>query len=238
MRHFHHALGLATFVLASLGTAQAHQVWLENNGGQAQLFFGEFNDNLRETSPGALDKFLATPTLAQQTASGTQQLSGQRNATGFSYNAASQAQTLFASAAYPLIDRSKRNEPALLWVPAARWVATPAQAVAANAQALDLVPSGTPGQLMVSFNGMALPKTKVQIVAPSGWSREAQSDEQGRVNFALPWKGLYVAEVHHSHKQGGEAQGKSYGEASYVTTLSFSVEDGMPSPALPAAAKP
>lgn len=238
MRHFHHALGLATFVLASLGTAQAHQVWLENNGGQAQLFFGEFNDNLRETSPGALDKFLATPTLAQQTASGTQQLSGQRNATGFSYNAASQAQTLFASTAYPLIDRSKRNEPALLWVPAARWVATPAQAVAANAQALDLVPTGTPGQLMVSFNGMALPKTKVQIVAPSGWSREAQSDEQGRVNFALPWKGLYVAEVHHSHKQGGEAQGKSYGEASYVTTLSFSVEDGMPSPALPAAAKP
>ena len=238
MRHFHHALGLATFVLASLGTAQAHQVWLENNGGQAQLFFGEFNDNLRETSPGALDKFLATPTLAQQTASGTQQLSGQRNATGFSYNAASQAQTLFASAAYPLIDRSKRNERALLWVPAARWVATPAQAVAANAQALDLVPTGTPGQLMVSFNGMALPKTKVQIVAPSGWSREAQSDEQGRVNFALPWKGLYVAEVHHSHKQGGEAQGKSYGEASYVTTLSFSVEDGMPSPALPAAAKP
>ena len=238
MRHFHHALGLATFVLASLGTAQAHQVWLENNGGQAQLFFGEFNDNLRETSPGALDKFLATPTLAQQTASGTQQLSGQRNATGFSYNAASQAQTLFASAAYPLIDRSKRNERALLWVPAARWVATPAQAVAPNAQALDLVPTGTPGQLMVSFNGMALPKTKVQIVAPSGWSREAQSDEQGRVNFALPWKGLYVAEVHHSHKQGGEAQGKSYGEASYVTTLSFSVEDGMPSPALPAAAKP
>ena len=238
MRHFHHALGLATFVLASLGTAQAHQVWLENNGGQAQLFFGEFNDNLRETSPGALDKFLATPTLAQQTASGTQQLSGQRNATGFSYNAASQAQTLFASAAYPLIDRSKRDEPALLWVPAARWVATPAQAVAANAQALDLVPTGTPGQLMVSFNGMALPKTKVQIVAPSGWSREAQSDEQGRVNFALPWKGLYVAEVHHSHKQGGEAQCKRYGEASYETTLSFSVEDGMPSPALPAAAKP
>ena len=238
MRSFYHPFALATLLLASLGSAQAHQVWLENDGGQAQLFFGEFNDNLRETSPGALDKFLATPTLAQQTASGTLQLSGRRNATGFSYNAASQAQTLFASAAYPLIDRSKRNEPALLWVPAARWVATPAQAVAANAQALDLVPSGTPGQLMVSFNGMALPKTKVQIVAPSGWSREAQSDEQGRVSFALPWKGLYVAEVHHSHKQGGEAQGKSYGEASYVTTLSFSVEDGMPSPALPAAAKP
>ena len=238
MRHFYHPIALATLLLTSLCTAQAHQVWLENDGDQAQLFFGEFNDNLRETSPGALDKFLATPTLAQQTARGTQQLSGQRNATGFSYNAASQAQTLFASTVYPLIDRSKRNEPALLWVPAARWVATPTQAVAVNAQALDLVPTGQPGQFMVSFNGLALPKAKVQIVAPSGWSREAQSDEQGRVNFALPWKGLYVAEVHHSDKQGGEAQGKRYGEASYVTTLSFSLKDGMPSPALPAAPKP
>ncbi|MDR3064740.1 MULTISPECIES: TonB-dependent receptor [Comamonas] len=238
MRHFHHALGLTSLLLASLGSAQAHQVWLENNGGQAQLFFGEFNDNLRETSPGALDRFLATPTLVQQSVEGTRQVSGQRNATSFSYDAASQAETLFASAAYPLIDRSKRNEPALLWVPAARWVAKPTQAVAANAQALDLVPTGTPGQLMVSFNGMALPNTKVQMVAPSGWSREAQSDEQGKVSFSLPWKGQYVAEVHHSHKQVGEAQGKSYGEASYVTTLSFSVEEGMPSPALPASAKP
>ena len=238
MRQLHHPLGLAVLLCVSLGTAQAHQVWLENNGGQAQLFFGEFNDNLRETSPGALDKFLATPTLIQQTASGTQQLTGQQTSTGFSYSAASQAQTLFASAAYPLIERNQRNEAALLWVPAARWVATPAQAVIANAQALDLVPTGQSGQFQVSFNGQPLPKAKVQIAAPSGWSREVQSDEQGRVNFALPWKGLYVAEVHHSDKQGGEAQGKRYGEASYVTTLSFSVKDGMPSPALPSAAKP
>jgi hypothetical protein len=180
MRNFYHPIALATLLLASLGTAQAHQVWLENDGGQAQLFFGEFNDNLRETSPGALDKFLATPTLAQQTAGGTQQLSGQRNATGFSYNAASQAQTLFASAAYPLIDRSKRNEPALLWVPAARWVATPTQAVAVNAQALDLVPTGQPGQFMVSFNGLALPKAKVQIVAPrAGRARRKATSKAG-----------------------------------------------------------
>lgn len=238
MRHFHHPIGLAAVLLACLGTAQAHQVWLENSGGQAQLFFGEFNDNLRETSPGALDKFLATPTLLQQTAGGTQQLAGKQTGTGFSYQAANQAQTLFASAAYPLIERSQRNESAMLWVPAARWVNTPAQAVAANAQALDMVPTGQPGQFQVSFNGQALPKAKVQIAAPSGWSREAQSDEQGRVNFALPWKGLYVAEVHHSDKSGGEAQGKRYGEASYVTTLSFSVQDGMPSPALPSAVKP
>lgn len=71
------------------------------------------------------------------------------------------------------------------------------------------------------------------MVAPSGWSRGEQSGDDGTVTFALPWKGQYVAEVKHSDKTAGEAQGKPYGEASYVTTLSFVQKDGMASPALP-----
>ncbi|WP_370681652.1 hypothetical protein [Comamonas sp. GB3 AK4-5] len=54
--------------------------------------------------------------------------------------------------------------------------------------------------------------------------------------FDLPWKGLYVAEVQHQDKTAGQAQSKGYGEASYVTTLSFRVSEGMASPALPEAA--
>jgi len=234
-------IALATLLLASLaggGSAQAHQVWLENAEGKAQLFFGEFHDNLRESSPGALDKFLGTPALAQRTAAGSQLVNGQRTPQGFAYATSADAHTLFAAASYPLIDRSKRNQPALLWVPAARWVATPAQAVTANDQALDLVPTGHSGQFQVVFQGQPLPKAKVQMVAPSGWAREAQSDAQGKVQFVLPWKGQYVAEVQHQDQTAGQAQGKDYGEASYVTTLSFRLEAGLASPALPAAQAP
>ncbi|WP_370681653.1 hypothetical protein [Comamonas sp. GB3 AK4-5] len=163
-----HPIALATLLLASVVSAQAHQVWLENTEGQALLFFGEFHDNLRESSPGALDKFLGTPVLAQHTAAGQQEVGGQLTAKGFAYPISHDARTLFVTASYPLIDRSKRNEAALLWVPAARWVATPSQSVSANGQALDLVPTGQNGQFKVVFNGQALPKAKVQMVAPSG----------------------------------------------------------------------
>lgn len=232
----HRHIALATLLLPSLGSVQAHQVWLENAEGQAQLFFGEFHDNLRESSPGTLDKFLGTPTLVQRTAAGQEELVGQRTAKGFAYRTSPNAHTLFVVASYPLIERSQRNEAALLWVPAARWVATPSQSVSANDKALDLVPTGQNGQFKVVFNGQVLPKAKVQMVAPSGWAREAHSDAQGTVHFDLPWKGLYVAEVQHKDKTTGQAMGKSYGEASYVTTLSFRVNEGMDSPALPAEA--
>ncbi|GAB2463461.1 hypothetical protein GCM10027082_13880 [Comamonas humi] len=225
---------LLAALLLTATTAQAHQVWLENAGGQARLHFGEFNDNLRESSPGALDKFSGVPTLQQRSAAGTQALQGKLGANAFSYATQADAQTLFASAGYPLIDRSKRSLPALLWVPAARWVASAAQAVEPNAQALDLVPTGKPGQFKVTFRGVPLAKAEVQMAAPSGWTRQAHSDADGTVSFALPWQGQYVAEVKHSDKNAGEAQGQAYGEASYVTTLSFVQADGMASPALPA----
>lgn len=228
---------VASVSLLAATTAQAHQVWIENAGGQARLHFGEFNENLRETSPGRLDQFLGVPTLEQRSAGGTQRAEGQLGKDAFSYTVQPDAQALFATASYPLIDRSKRNLPAMLWVPAARWVASAGQAVAPQPKALDLVPTGKPGEFKVVFNGAPVPKLAVELVAPSGWSRSAPTGDDGTVAFALPWKGQYVAEVKHTDKTAGEAQGKPYGEASYVTTLSFVKQDGMASPALPDAHK-
>ncbi len=223
--------------ITAVTTAHAHQVWLENGGGQARLHFGEFNENLRETSPGALDKFLGAPVLDQRGVRGTQRLEGTLGKDAFSYTTQADAQALFATAAYPLIDRSKRNQPAMLWVPAARWVADPTQAAEPTPKALDLVPTGKPGEFRAVFNGKPLPKVQVEMAAPSGWSRGAATSEDGTVTFALPWKGQYVAEVKHTDKTPGEAQGKPYAEASYVTTVSFVVKEGMASPALPEAPK-
>ena len=225
---------LAALLLASAASAQAHQVWLENTAGQARLHFGEFNENLRETSPGALDKFKGVPTLEQRTGATAQRVDGQLGKDGFLYTVAGTPDTLLATATYPLIDRSKRNLPAMYWQPSARWVASLAQPVAPTAP-LDLVPTGKPGQFKVVFKGAPLAKAKVQLAAPSGWTREAEAGEDGIVSFVTPWKGQYVAEVKHSDKTPGEAQGEKYGEASYLITLSFVLADGMASPALPPA---
>src|SRR5690606_9279640 len=124
------ALLAALFAGTTLGTAQAHQVWLENTDGQARLHFGEFNDNLRETSPGSLDKIKGVPVLEQRTGSTTQQVEGKLTQNAFAYTVTGKADTLFAAATYPLIDRSKRDLPPMFWRPSARWVASLAQPVA------------------------------------------------------------------------------------------------------------
>jgi hypothetical protein len=234
MKHLHTAL-LTALLAGGAATAQAHQVWLENTHGQARLYFGEFNENLREASPGALDKFLGVPDVTQHTATAAQPLEGKLATGSFRYTAAANARTLFANPQYPLIDRSKRELPAMLYAPAARWVAGLTQAIEPNPQALDLVPTGQPGQFKVTYKGVPLPKVAVQMAAPSGWTREAHTAEDGTVSFELPWKGQYVAEVKHTDKNGGEAQGQKYGEASLVTTLSFVQKKGVTSPALPPA---
>lgn len=175
----------AALLIAGATTAQAHQVWLENAGGQARLHFGEFNDNLRETSPGSLDKFKGVPVLEQRAGTASQKVEGKLTKDAFAYTVTGNADTLFAAATYPLIDRSKRNLPAMYWQPSARWVASLAQPVTPG-QTLDLVPTGKPGQLKVVFNGNPLPKAKVQLVSPAGWSREAESAADGTVEFLTP----------------------------------------------------
>lgn len=64
------------------GTAQAHQVWLEQTPAAAQLYFGEFNENLREVSPGLLDRFVQ-PTAVLVTARGEQALKADKTTNGF-----------------------------------------------------------------------------------------------------------------------------------------------------------
>ncbi|MDA8447617.1 DUF4198 domain-containing protein [Paracidovorax valerianellae] len=226
---------LALLSTLAATAAQAHQVWIETSGNQARVQYGEYADGLLEKSPGALDKFKGVPVLEQQRGGEAKRIEGQRTATAFTYALPAPADTLFAEAPYPLIDRTKAGLPPLLWRPAARWVASLAQPVTATAP-LDVVPTGKAGELRVVFNGKPLPKAQVMLVSPSGWAREAATNAEGTVHFDLPWKGQYVAEVKHSDKQPGEHAGDKYGEASYLTTLTFVQATGMESPALPAPA--
>ena len=46
-------------IAAFAPSAQAHHVWLEQDGQVVKLQFGEFGLNQRETTPGLLDKFVA-----------------------------------------------------------------------------------------------------------------------------------------------------------------------------------
>src|SRR5258707_9556898 len=56
-KFMHSRFFLAALVSFGLiGSAAAHSIWVEREGDGARIFFGEFDENLREASPGLLDR--------------------------------------------------------------------------------------------------------------------------------------------------------------------------------------
>ena len=218
--------------------AQAHQVWIEQSGARAILRFGEFGDNLRETSPGLLDKFV-TPTATLITRTGKQPLQLEKTADGFvlSRGAGAGEAIVVEEASYPYFENQENGATRrLAWTPAARFVTD----FAAQSPLLtfDIVPTGEAGRFKVFYKGQPAPKVTVKAVIPNGWSKEAVSDAAGLVRFDLPWRGAYVLEAHHSDKAAGERNGRPYDSASFVTSLSFVQAQGNPALAPGPAATP
>ncbi|HWK70086.1 MAG TPA: DUF4198 domain-containing protein [Burkholderiaceae bacterium] len=231
-----YALLSLTAALLLSGGAQAHQLWLEQTAASAHLYYGEFDRNLREASPGRLDK-LTPPTAAIAGGASGKALTLTREANAFALSArAGKDETIFVEeAASPVVEYKVNDVPTR----AARTLA--ARLITSDAQqapklTLDLLPTGKPGEFRVYYKGQPLAKTRVGIIVQSGWAREARSDDQGIVKFDLPWKGSYVLEVRHADKTPGERAGRPYDVANFMTTLSLTRDEGLdPLPAHPPA---
>ncbi|MDQ7968848.1 MAG: DUF4198 domain-containing protein [Oxalicibacterium faecigallinarum] len=221
------------------GSAQAHQVWLEQNAKSASLYFGEFGENLRETSPGLLDKFVK-PSATLIGAKSEQALTLTKGEKSYVLSGrAGKNETIYAEEAnYPVIERKEGDKVVsrMIWTPAARLITS--NAAVEPKLTLDIVPTGKQGEFKVTYKGQPLPKAKVGIIVQSGWGKEAYSDEQGLVDFDTPWAGTYVLEVHHTDKTPGERNGAAYDSASFVTTLSLTQPTGVKALPAPPAATP
>lgn len=226
-------LSLLLALAAIAPAAQAHHVWLEQDGKTVTLQFGEFGLNQRETTPGLLDKLVA-PRATLLKASGETGLRLEKTARGYVVGGASLAAgdaIVAEDNAYPgwetTEDDTTRQH---IWIPAARLATS--FAAQQPKLALDIVPTGTPGEFRVFYKGRPLPKAKVAITVPSGWSKEALADANGAVKFDLPWKGTYVLETAHTDKTGGERAGVQYASASHTSSLTVAQPKGIA--ALPA----
>lgn len=229
----------AAALLAAAG-ASAHQVWLEQDTQGARLYFGEFGDNLRETSPGRLDKFVRPTARAVDAKGGEREITLARQANAYALAAkAARGESLIAQeATYPPIEKKEGDKVVSrsIWTPAARWVADlqPQQ----PKLTLDLVPTGQGGGFAVFYKGQPLADAKVEVVAQSGWSRALRAGKDGRFSVELPWQGLYALEVRHTDKAGAERDGQKFDAASYVTTLTVVLDKGLPALPPPPPAAP
>jgi uncharacterized GH25 family protein len=223
----------AVALLGSIASAQAHQIWIEQAEGQnAVIRFGEFGENLREVSPGLLDKF-GKPTGTLVSAKGEQKSDATKTANGFTlpFKVAAGDGIVAEDASYPFYTSKQQDKQITGWYyPAARLITGFAEQK--PRLVLDLVPTGQDGQYKLIFKGQPKAKTKVTLVTESGWSKEAHTDEQGLVKFDMPWKGTYVAEVSFNDRNAGERAGangaEKYDAVSYATTVTYVNANGLP----------
>ncbi|MDM7947549.1 MAG: DUF4198 domain-containing protein [Oceanibaculum nanhaiense] len=238
-------LRLAAAILAmavTAGSAAAHQVWIEQEGGKASFYFGEFGHNLREISPGLLDR-MPVPQAVLAGKDSKKPLTAAKGEKSIALNgAAGKGESITAAVTdYPAFER-KRDDKTVrtVWTPAARFIA--GFEARQPSLALDIVPTGKSVdgkvEFRVTYKGAPLPKAEVEIVALSGWGLERKTGEDGTFSAAFPWKGTYVIEVKHKDETPGKRGEESYDAASFVTSLSFATTEGLESPAAPAAAKP
>lgn len=234
MKHPRKSLALLLGLLM-LTQAQAHQVWIEPVGKGYSLYFGEYEENLKETSPGLLDK-MPVPQASASSSSKQQALDPLKQRDGFALGTV-RADSLVAEVRnYPVFEK-KTGEQTIRtkWIPAARHVTS------LNAQAaknlLDIVPTGKETRFAVLLRSKPLAKAKVTLVAPNGWQKQLQTDQNGELEVHTLWRGLYLLEVAHKENLAGEIDGEAYDIASFTSTLTFNVPKGPETPR-PEAAKP
>ena len=214
---------LCTMVLVSwmVGAAQAHFVWVERDGdGVARAYFGEWADEVREKSGGALDRikspraFLTdrTKTLPIErrvdyieiavAGAGDVRVVEEGLAPREDARAGGKTKTVFHAKG------GRRDTRAVL--------------------DLELIPVTANGSTFtLLLRGQPLAKAEVKVFGPPKWEKSFRTDDQGRVTLQTPWAGWYVVEVVHVEEKPGESGGEPYNRLRHVSTLSFVVDEGI-----------
>ena len=146
-----------------------------------------------------------------------------------------------AVTSYPAFERKKDDKTIrTIWTPAARFVTDLEMRQASLT--LDVVPIGLnragEAEFQVTYKGAPLAKAEVEIVAQSGWVQTRKTEDDGIFSIVLPWQGSYVIEAKHTDNAAGKRGDEAYDAAMFVTSLSFTLPEGLESPPPPPAAKP
>lgn len=233
-------LGYSVFLLA--GSSEAHQIWYEQAPGQAlSLYYGEYDKNMLEVTPGGMDRFQQLNGWSVGDKSRPLSLTLQRQGFAVAHQGKSDDSLLAQDPHYPIFDLHEADKALkTYWTPATRWVGD--LRARTPELTLDIVPTGQveggKAQFQVFYSKKPLVDQEVKLEIGSGEVVTLRTDKTGNVNFDLPWQGTYVVAVEYKDRTSGERvspDGKTepYDLKSFSSTLSFYRVQGKP--ALPRA---
>lgn len=204
--------------------AAAHYLWIERDTADpAKLYFGEFQEGLREAKGGRLDEIKGPQAWALTSGGEKKEIKVAAQPGHFDLDSGKTAfQVIAQESNYEVKDWSKYGHGVVKPMYYARFTPIPAAADGKPELALDILPRAKSfDTFTVHFHGEPLPNAKVMVYAPNMWMQERKTDESGRVKINTPWPGQYVLEVIHTEKQPGEFQGQKFEGVRHRATLTF-----------------
>ncbi len=216
--------------LALVAPVKAHYLWLQQNKLVGHLYFGEYEEGLRERFPGRLDE-MPNPELRVIDHGGTPvPVPAKREADGFSFALPAAAAVVLATeTGYLVKDWSRYHIGIVKPMFYARLVGAQARTISfAETLPLDIVPTGKSGEFRVLFERIPLAEAEVRIIAPNAWVREVKTDKEGNLRVSLPWRGQYILHAVHIEKRPGTFNGAQYEAIRHRTTTSVTIHTGAP----------
>ena len=210
------SLLLAALTLAfGVHAAEAHQIWIQREGGAAAVFYGEYADGHIEVTGGELDK-IASPVLYLDDKA--KPLTITRGKDRLEAKAEGKNDLRVVEAGLPPYPgRSGKTK----YIFSGRAGRTETKAV----NDCEIVPTSVNGNTFaVTLNGKPVAKAKVVVVNAEKWTKTFEANEKGEVTVPTTAKGMYLLEASVPEpKAGGEGEG-AYAKTVHVVTLTFVVE--------------
>lgn len=214
-------LGTLLAVLALLQSmpSHAHYLWFEPVDGQARLYFGEYENGVREKTGGRLDT-IAKPEVLTNPVTGKPAIAAFERKEDYLAIKANASDALIAHETSMKVKDLTKNKIGIVKPMYYARFATNAAEAPARTVGLDIQPLGS-NKVRINLHGKPLGKAKLMVYAPNQWMQELSTDDAGEASVKTPWPGLYVLEVVHLEAVPGSYEGDTYEAVRHVSTLSL-----------------
>ncbi|WP_323596071.1 hypothetical protein [Aliarcobacter butzleri] len=198
--------------------ANAHEVWLklDDKKNEAQLFFGHFADNQKESG----EKFERIKEGVTYPKDLVKEI--KRNNDNITYTLSKKSDIVVVQESEPRKNRDTGiTTKRIAYIKAGR---TTTEVITA----FDIVPiEKNSNTFKLVYNNQGVKKSEIKVISPTGWEKAFMTDDNGDFTIITPWKGSYLIQTKYEDETKGEVDGKAYDKTVHVMTYTIENNQGL-----------
>lgn len=198
--------------------ANAHEVWLklDDKKNEAQLFFGHFADNQKESG----EKFERIKEGVTYPKDLVKEI--KRNNDNITYTLSKKSDIVVVQESEPRKNRDTGiTTKRIAYIKAGR---TTTEVIIA----FDIVPiEKNSNTFKLVYNNQGVKKSEIKVISPTGWEKTFMTDDNGDFTIITPWKGSYLIQAKYEDETKGEVDGKAYDKTVHVMTYTIENNQGL-----------